>query len=301
MSARHSRSFVGREVRHAAPLVVRHRAAELFLGDVLVGHRLDHVRPGHEHVARPLHHDVEVGDRRRVDRAAGAGPHDGRDLRHHARGQRVAQEDVGVAAERHHPFLDARAARVVQADDGRAHAHRQVHDLADLGGVGLGERPAEHREVLREGVHRPAVDPAVARHDAVARDELVLHAEIAAAVRHQLVELLERARVEQGLHALARRQLAGVVLALQPLLAAAEFRAPLEVRQLLGRGLHCAAPLAAAQSFRNRSMPMSVSGCLKSASMTDAGHVQMSAPMRAAATTCIGCRALATSTSVSNA
>ena len=47
-------------------------------------------------------------------------------------------------------------------------------------------------------------------------------------------------------------------------------------------------------------MPMSVSGCLKSASMTDGGHVQMSAPMRAAGTTCIGCRTLATSTSVSN-
>ena len=36
---------------------------------------------------------------------------------HDARGQRVAQEDVGVAAERHHALLDARAARVVEADD----------------------------------------------------------------------------------------------------------------------------------------------------------------------------------------
>ena len=151
------------EVRDAALLVVRHRAAELLLRHVLVGHRLDDVRAGHEHVARALHHDVEVGDRRRVDRAAGAGPHDGGDLRHHARGERVAQEDVGVAAERHHAFLDARAARVVQAHDRRAHAHRQVHHLADLRGVGLGERAAEHGEVLREGVDLPARPPCRAR------------------------------------------------------------------------------------------------------------------------------------------
>ena len=36
---------------------------------------------------------------------------------------------------------------------------------------------------------------------------------------------------------------------------------------------------------------MSVSGCLNSASITAAGQVQMSAPMRAASTMCIGCRA----------
>ena len=269
MSARHSRSFSAAKCATPLRCVVRHRAAEVLLGHVLVGHRLDDVGPGDEHVAGALHHDVEVGDRRRVDRAAGAGPHDGGDLRHHARGQRVAQEDVGVAAQRHDAFLDARAARVVQADDRRAHAHRQVHHLADLGGVGLGERTAEHREVLRERVDLPAVDRPVARDDAVARHELVLHAEVAAAVRHQLVELLEGARVEQGLHALARRQLPGVAVALEPVLAAAQLRPPLEVRQLFGRGRHCAAPLAAAQSFRNRSMPRSVSGCLKSASMTD--------------------------------
>jgi hypothetical protein len=34
--------------------------------------------------------------------------------------ERVAQEDVGVAGERLDALLDARAARVVEADDGRA-------------------------------------------------------------------------------------------------------------------------------------------------------------------------------------
>ena len=53
----------------------------------------------------------------RVDGAAGAGAHDGGDLGHDAGGQRVAQEDVGVAAEADDAFLDAGAAGVVQADD----------------------------------------------------------------------------------------------------------------------------------------------------------------------------------------
>ena len=148
---------VDREVRHAAPLVVRHRTAELLLRDVLVRDGADDVGPGHEHVARVLHHDGEVGDRRRIDGAAGARAHDGGDLRDDARGERVAKKDVGVAGERQHAFLDARAAGIVEADDRRAHLHRQIHDLDDLRGVGLGERAAEDGEVLREGVGEPAV------------------------------------------------------------------------------------------------------------------------------------------------
>ena len=96
------------------------------------------------------------------------GPRIARDLRDDARGERVAQEDVGVAAKDHDAFLDARAARVVQADDRRAVLHREVHDLADLFGVRFGQRAAEHGEVLREHVDRPAVDPAVSGDDAVA-------------------------------------------------------------------------------------------------------------------------------------
>ena len=159
---------VRQEVRHAGLLVVRHGAAELFLGDLFVRDGLDDVGAGDEHVRGLVDHQDEVGDGRRVDRAAGARSHDGGDLRDHARGQRVAQEDVGVAGERHHAFLDARAAGVVQADDGRADLHGHVHDLDDLGGVGLGERSAEDGEVLREDEDQPAVDAAVAGDEAVA-------------------------------------------------------------------------------------------------------------------------------------
>ena len=236
---------------------------------------------------------VEVGDRGRVHRAAGARPHDRGDLRDDARGERVAQEDVGVAAEREHAFLDARAARVVQADDRRAHLHRQIHDLHDLRGVGFGERSAEDGEVLRERVDQAAVDAPVAGDDAVAGNDLLVHAEVAAAVRDELVDLLERAGIEQEVDALARGQLAGLVLAAQALLAAAQLGAALELGETssadhlastISALRPCATACAFSQSFRNFSSPMSVSGCLNSCSITAGGHVQMSAPIRAAST-----------------
>ena len=124
--------------------------------------------PGHEHVAAAVDHHGEVGDRRRIDGATGARPHHHRDLWHDARCQRVAQEDLRVAPERCDPLLDSRAARIRQADDRRAGAHRQVHHLADLLGVRLGQRSAEDGEVLRVDEDQPPVDAAVPADDAIA-------------------------------------------------------------------------------------------------------------------------------------
>ena len=50
-------------------------------GDLLVRHRADRLRPVQEHGGGALHHEDEVGDGRAVDRAAGAGAEDDRDLR----------------------------------------------------------------------------------------------------------------------------------------------------------------------------------------------------------------------------
>ena len=87
----------------------------------------------------------------------------------------------------------------------------------------------------------PAVDPAVAGDHAVAGHHLLVHAEVGAAVRDQLVDLLERARVEQQLHALARRQLAGLVLAAQRAPRRRPVRRqPLEVLELRHRVAHSA-------------------------------------------------------------
>src|SRR5262249_32319375 len=153
--------------------------------------------------------------------------------------------------------------------------HRQIHDLDDLRGVGLRERPAEDGEVLREGEHLPAVHQPVPGDDAVAGDELIGHAEVTAPVGDELVDFLEGAGIEQQRDALARRQLAGGVLLPQTLLATAELGAALEVRQNIVRAHYALTACDFSQSFRNFSSPMLVSGWLNSWSMTAGGQVAM--------------------------
>ncbi len=131
--------------------------------DFLVRDGLHDVRARHEHVRRAPDHVHEISDRRRIDGPAGAGTQDRRDLRNDARRERVAEEHVGVPAEGDDALLDARAAGVVEPDDRRAVAHREVHHLADLLGVRLGERTAEHREVLREHVDQTSLDAPATR------------------------------------------------------------------------------------------------------------------------------------------
>ena len=225
--ANHGQAFgvvAGDEMRDAAGRVVRHGAAQVLLGDVLVRHGLDDVRAGDEHVRRVARHENEIGDGGRIHGAARARAHDRADLRDHAAGERVAQKNIGVTRQRHHAFLDARAARIVQANHRRAVAHRQVHDLADLEGIGFRERAAKHGEILREHVDQPAVDAPEAGDETVAGRPLLLHPEIIAAVRDKFVEFFKRAFIEQQRDALAGRELAGLVLALAALRAAAGFR-----------------------------------------------------------------------------
>ena len=223
-------------------------AAELFGGDDLVGHRLHHVGPGDEHVARVAHHEDEIGHRRRIDVAAGARPHDHRNLRNDAGGDDVALEHLAVAAERGDAFLDAGAAGIEQADDRRARAHRHVLDLGDLLRVRLRQRAAEHGKILGEDEDRAAVDGAPAGDHAVAGDLRLLHAELVGAVLDEHVELLERVLVHQELDPFARGQLAALVLRLDAPLAAAAARAGAALFELVENVLHrpLLAPLLAA-------------------------------------------------------
>ena len=214
------------EVRVPRDRVVGLRAAEVLHRDLLVGHGADHVRPGHEHVAGAAGHDREVGDGRGIHGAPRAGPEDGRNLGNDSRSQRVPQEDVGVAGERNHPFLDARAPGVVEPDDGGALPDREVHGPADLLRDRLAQRAAENREVLGEQVGEAPVDPGVAGHDAVPGIALPVEAEIAGAVLDQSSRLFEGPRVHEGRDPLARRQPAGTPLALVSRGAAAFLGAP---------------------------------------------------------------------------
>ena len=70
----------------------------------------------------------------------------------------------------------------------------------------------------------------MARNHAVTGDQLVTDAEVAAAVRDQLVDFFEAAGIEQEIDPLAGRQFPGVVLPPRARLAAA----------LLGKSFECA-------------------------------------------------------------
>src|SRR5208282_2194943 len=87
----------------------------------------------------------------------------------------------------------------------------------------LRERSAEHGKILREHIDQPPFDSSVARDETIAIRLLLGHAEIAAAMRDQLVGLFEAAFVEQELDALPRQHLAFLMLALAPLLASTFF------------------------------------------------------------------------------
>ena len=200
---------------------MRLRAAQLFLRHDLIGYRLHHVGAGDEHVATVFDHEDEVGHRRAVDRPARARPHDQADLRHHAAGEHVALEHLGIAAQAGDAFLDARAAAVVEADHRRTDLHRGIHHLADLLRVAFRQRAAEDGEILAEDIDQPAVDRARSGDHAVAGDLLVLHAEIDAVMFDIGVEFLEAAFIEQYVEPFARGQLALRVLRVDPLLPAA--------------------------------------------------------------------------------
>ena len=191
---------------------VGHRAPELLERDVFAGHRLDDLGAGDEHLRDLLGHDDEVGDRRRIHRAARARTRDQADLRNNAAGLDVAPKDLGVAAQRNHALLNARAARVVDADHRRAGAHRQIHHLADLLGVRFAERSAEHGEILREKKHLASVDRRAAGDDAVTEELFFVHPERARAVHDEAVEFGKGPLVDQRLDALPRGPLAALVL-----------------------------------------------------------------------------------------
>ncbi len=117
------------------------RAAELFRRHLFIGHRLHDIGTGDEHVGRVLHHEDEIGHGRRIDIAARAWAHDHPNLRDDAGRAHIAQEHFAIAAKRIDAFLDARAARIEQADDRRAGTHRHILDLGHLARVGAESAP----------------------------------------------------------------------------------------------------------------------------------------------------------------
>src|SRR5690625_3390861 len=186
--------------------------AKFLEGDVFAGHGFDDIRAGDEHVRGPIHHDREVGDRRRIHSPSSTWTHDQRDLRDDTGGMRVAFEDLRVQTESSNAFLNARATRVVDADQWAARLEGEVHDLDDLLAEDFAQRTTEHREVLREHADPAPIDGAVTGDDPIAVRALFIQAEVRRPMPRVLVDFDERSFVEQEIESLARGFLTSAVL-----------------------------------------------------------------------------------------
>ena len=204
------------QVTDTASLAVGLCAPERLFGNLLVSDFLDDIRARNEHIAAFFDHEDEVGNGRGIDRASGAGAEDGADLGHHAGGQGIAQEDVRIAPERFDPFLDSGAARIVEANNRRAHLDRVVHDLADFGSMRAGQGATKHREVLGEDKYSAPVDRPPARDHSVAQHPVLLHVKVGAPMGNQTVQLDEGPGIQQQIEAFARGELSSLVLFLDP-------------------------------------------------------------------------------------
>ena len=86
----------------------------------------------------------------------------------------------------------------------------------------LAQGAALDREVLRKSVDKAAVNRAVARDDAFARQFLLVLSEVRAAMLHEHVKLDEGVLIKELLDALASRHLALFMLLVDALLSAAQ-------------------------------------------------------------------------------
>src|SRR5207237_6633877 len=145
---------------------------------------------GYEHVADAVHHEGEIGDGRRVDRATGARAEDEAQLRDQAAGLDIAPEDLRVAGQGNDALLDTRAARIIDADDRDPVAERKVHYLDHHPREDLAEGTADHARVVAEQHHVAAVDLRHADDDPVPGHAIL--------VPRKQVDLLERVAVDQS-------------------------------------------------------------------------------------------------------
>ena len=152
---------------------------------------------------------IQIGDGGRIGCTTGARTEHDADLRYHAGTFGVAPEDFAIAAKTVDALLNARAARVDQADDRRPFAECQVHHPTDFTRLRFAKRPAEDGEILRVDEYRAPVDPASAGHDAITVECLAIDRS-AGGVGFQL---LKTAAIKQEINALTSGQFTTGVVA----------------------------------------------------------------------------------------
>lgn len=176
---------------------MHYRAAEVFVGNVLSGDRSDHVGSGDVHLPYRLDHEDEVRHCGRVNGSTCGGPGDYRNLRDDAGCERVASEDFAVTRKRVDTLLDTGAAGVVDAHDGRADFDGVIHHLGYFLRGDLGERSAEHREVLGVGEYGSTFDLAPSGYYRVAFEALFVESEVGGTVGVKGVDLGKTTVVEE--------------------------------------------------------------------------------------------------------
>jgi len=109
----------------------------------------------------------------------------------------------------------------------------QVHDLHDFRRIRLRQGTAKHGEVLRKHINQAALNAPVAGDEPIPVILLVGHAEVVAAMRHELVGFLERSLIEQEINSFPRRHFAFFVLPFPPLRSAAFLGEPIALLQFV--------------------------------------------------------------------
>ncbi len=184
---------------------------------LLTGDRLDHFRPGDEHVANALGHDDKVGQARGVNRTSCTWPQHHADLGDDTAGLGVAPKKLAVTSQAPDPLLDARAYRVVEADKGRPGSDGQVQDFADLLRLCLRERATNDRKILGGDGDFGPIYPAETHHDGVAGELSFVQFKGAVSMGDVGIDFLKATVIKQAVDPLPRSEFSLGVLSLDSL------------------------------------------------------------------------------------
>ena len=211
---------------------------QLFRGNILTGHRLDHAGASDKHLSIAGLND-EVSQRRRVGSTTGAGAGDDGNLRHQTGQQHVIVEHLAIAREGINTLLNAGSTRVIDKDERRACVSTSLHHGSHFVRLGFTGGTTHHSEVLRRNVSRAAEDGTRTSHHTVSGRIGLIHAEVCGAVGGKHASLLERTFIHQGVDTLAGGELAALMLFVNLVLAATDGNASLLLVEPFKALLHC--------------------------------------------------------------
>ena len=210
-------------MHHTGFVHLRADAAQFLRRDHLSGDLLDDRRSGDEDQSIARLND-EIGQGRAVGRAARARSADQRNLRHHTGKHHVLMKDAGVPGQAGDAFLNARAAGIVDEDEGRAGPHGRFHGVGDFVGVHFARGAAGNCEILAGHVDGASGDAAAPGDHSIGGQVFIAHAEELAVMFGEQARFLEGIPIQQQGDAFPRGEFAALVLLGDALHPAPEFQ-----------------------------------------------------------------------------